>query len=178
MIVRDDYEDDAAPAGGVRTRGRSGAGFVTGMILSAALSAGIALLYAPEPGTKTRKKVRRRLDVLQKEARRSRPARAAEHQIRMLQRKLDERRHAEQRARRRAALIAAVVGAGVGVLLAPEAGRTTRRRLGDSARRAGDAAARLRGREGVDAGKNGDWREPSRPVRSVQELGRDASDVF
>lgn len=176
MIVRDDFDGEAGGSGA--RRGRRGAGFATGVLLSAAVSAGVALLYAPAPGTKTRKRVGRRLRKWEKEVRRSGAGQATERRIRMLQRKLEERRLAEQRARRRAAVVGALVGAGLGVLLAPEAGRTTRRRLGDGARRAGEAAARLRHREAGEAGHNGDWREPSRPVRSVQELGRDASDVF
>ena len=64
--------------------------------------------------------------------------------MRMLQRRLDVRRHERERAKRRAMLIAAVVGAGIAVLLAPGPGTAARRKLGESARRAGEAASKLR----------------------------------
>ena len=60
--------------------------------------------------------------------------------------------------------------------VAPGSGRETRRKLGESARRAGAAAAKLRG--GREPAGNGDWSGSERQVRSVQELGRDESDVF
>lgn len=169
----DDFEHPAGPA----RVSRRGGSFITGALLSAAVSAGMALLYAPETGEKTRKRVGRRLGALQKEARRSRPAREAERQMRKLRMRLEERQRAEKRARLIAVLVAALAGAGLGMLLAPQSGKATRRRIGEGARRAGEAAAKLRGGAAGSA-TNGDWREPSRSVRSVQELGRDASDVF
>lgn len=38
--------------------------FISGLILGAALGAGIALLTAPQPGTRTRKKIRRAANQL------------------------------------------------------------------------------------------------------------------
>jgi gas vesicle protein len=176
-MIQDDFE---SPTAGRRTRGA--AGFATGALLSAAVTAGLALLYAPEAGEKTRRKVGRRLGALQKEALRSRPMKQAERQVQRVRARLDARRAAEKRARLRAAIIAALIGAGLGMLLAPQSGRATRRRLGegarDASRRAGAAASRLRGRHDADSsGVNGGG-GPARPVRTVQELGRDASDVF
>lgn len=176
-MIQNDFDGQVV---GRRSRGGA-AGFATGALLSAAVTAGLALLYAPEAGEETRRKVGRRLGALQKEALRSRPVKKAERQVQRVRARLDARRAAEKRARLRAAIIAAVIGAGLGMLLAPQSGRATRRRIGrgarDASRRAGEAASRLRGR--YDSESNGvSGSGPARPVRSVQELGRDASDVF
>ena len=50
--------DRAAPAGG----------FAAGLLIGALLGAGIALLYAPDRGSRTRQEIRRRLRRLQEEA--------------------------------------------------------------------------------------------------------------
>jgi ElaB/YqjD/DUF883 family membrane-anchored ribosome-binding protein len=44
------------------------AGFAMGVVFGALLGAGIALLYAPDRGEKTRKQLRRRLQRLREEA--------------------------------------------------------------------------------------------------------------
>ena len=172
------FEEDVPLPAEFATARRGTGGLLAGALLAAAVSAGMALLYAPAAGPETRKRVKRRLSRLEKEALRSRPGRQAQRRIRMLQRRLDVRRHEQERARRRAMLIAAVVGAGIAVLLAPGPGAAARRKLGESARRAGEAAAKLRRPRGAGGESDGDWRQPTRPVRSVQELGRDESDVF
>jgi gas vesicle protein len=72
------------------------------------------------------------------------------------------------------ALAGFLVGAGLTALLTPESGPATRKLLGGTLSRikvgAVDRIERLRHTDAPEAAEN--------PVRSVQELGRDPSDVF
>jgi gas vesicle protein len=47
---------------------RTGAGFLAGMVFGVFLGAGLALLFAPERGEKTRDRVRRRIRALREDA--------------------------------------------------------------------------------------------------------------
>lgn len=58
MAEQADQADDA---------GRGLGGFAAGVLFGAVLGAGIALLFAPERGDKTRRRLRRRLERLQNE---------------------------------------------------------------------------------------------------------------
>jgi gas vesicle protein len=57
-------EDVSAPG----TASRTGVGFLAGIVFGAFLGAGIALFLAPDRGTKTRNKLRRRMRSLREDA--------------------------------------------------------------------------------------------------------------
>src|SRR4051812_15917626 len=65
-------EDTAAELGDSRSTldpaARSGAGFVLGMVFGVLLGAGLALVFAPERGEKTRARLRRRMRTLREDA--------------------------------------------------------------------------------------------------------------
>jgi hypothetical protein len=145
-------------------------GFLALAALAATLGASAAILFAPEEGTKTRKRVSRRLQSLSGEA---------ADRITSLQRELQRRRYRAEREKRLAALTGFLVGAGLTALLTTQGGSSARRRLGDTLSRmkvgAVDRIERLR------QDSNSSTRQPGsneETVRSVQELGRDANSVF
>ena len=142
-------------------------GFLALAALAATLGAGAAILFAPDEGAKTRRRVGQRLHSLSGEA-------AAG--ITSLQRELRRRRRAE-REKRLAALTGFLVGAGLTALLVTEG--STRRRLGDTLSRikvgAVDRIERLRQRSDASSRQPG---ADQNSVRSIQELGRDANSVF
>ena len=143
-------------------------GFLALAALAATLGASAAILFAPDEGAKTRRRVGQRLHSLSGEA-------AAG--ITSLQRELRRRRHRAEREKRLAALTGLLVGAGLTALLVTEG--STRKRLGDTLSRikvgAVDRIERLRRRSDASS------RQPvadQDSVRSIQELGRDANSVF
>jgi hypothetical protein len=149
---------------------RDRGGFLALAAVAATLGASAAILFAPEEGARTRKRVGRRLQSLSGEASAS---------IRYLRRELRRRRRQARREKQLAALTGFLVGAGLTGWLATEGGRSTRRRLGDTLGRikvgAVDRIERLRQRSPKATRQAGTDQES---VRSVQELGRDANSVF
>jgi gas vesicle protein len=145
-------------------RGEHG-GFVALAVLAAAAGAGAALLLAPDSGSRTRQRVGRGLRGLRGEAAGT---------IAQLQREIRRRKSHSRREKRIFGLAGVLVGAGLAALLTPESGPSTRKLLGGKLSRiktgAVDRIERLRRPDGPEAAET--------PVRSVQELGRDPSDVF
>jgi gas vesicle protein len=190
----------------------TGAGVGT-VVLAAAVGAGIALLFAPDSGDKTRKRLRKRLRKLEL-GERARGlggsigggAAAGLGYIGEKGRGLG--RDAYSKARRRGrkvvreesssnaglyATIGTIAGAAVAAWLAPESTRRAGSWVGDtfeslradaSTRWQEHKAAREAGRSGSRAargatGSNGSLdADRDSSVRSVQELGRDESQVF
>lgn len=145
-------------------------GFLALAALAATLGASAAVLFAPDEGAKTRRRVGRRLQSLGGEAGAT---------MTYLRRELRRRRRQARREKQIAAVTGFLIGAGLTGYLVTEGGTTTRRRLGDTLSRikvgAVDRIERLRQRsEGV----TGEARNDDQSVRSVQELGRDANSVF
>ena len=140
-------------------------GFVALAVLAAAAGAGVALLLAPDEGSRTRQKVGRGLRDLGGEAAGT---------IAQLQRELRRRKHRARGEKRMIAMAGLLVGAGLTALLTPESGPTTRRLIGGGLSRikvgAVDRIERLRRSEVPKPAET--------PVRTVQELGRDPNDVF
>lgn len=157
----------------VGTRGW-GSGTVVGSVLvAAAIGAGAALLLAPETGAQTRRMVSRRLRELHAEA---------DDGVDQLRRRVRHRRERRRRETRLAAVAAVLVGLGVAALFTPN-GASTRRKLGRKMDTLREGASRrlydLQARRDAARSRNGDpLAEPARPVRTVQELGRDAEDVL
>lgn len=143
-------------------------GFVALAVIAAALGAGAAILLAPDEGSRTRQRVTQGLRSIGGEAAGT---------IAQLQRDLRRRRAQSSREKRAMALAGLFIGAGLTALLTPESGTATRRRLGGTLSRIKvgtvDRIERLRQR-----GESGEAPAESRPVRSVQELGRDPNTVF
>jgi gas vesicle protein len=137
-------------------------------VISAALGAGAAILLAPAEGARTRRRVTQGLRTIGGEAAGT---------IGQLQRDLRRRRAQSRREKRIVALAGLLIGAGLTALLTPESGTATRQRLGGTFSRIKvgtvDRIERLRQR-----GESAEESSESRPVRSVQELGRDPNNVF
>ena len=144
-------------------------GFVALAVLAAAAGAGVAVLLAPDRGSKTRERVGRKLRGLRGDAGQS---------VARLQREIRRRKTQSRREKRIIALAGLLIGAGVAALLSPESGAEVRTRLGGTLGRikvgAVDRIERLRHQAEETASETGENRE----VRSVQELGRDPSSVF
>jgi gas vesicle protein len=144
-------------------------GFIALAALAATVGAAAAILFAPEEGAKTRKRVGKRLESLRGEAAGT---------VTYFQRELGRRRRQSRRDRQIAGMVGLVVGATIATLLTSERGSATRKKLGGALSRikvgAVDRIDRLRQQgERVEPGKPEDT-----PVRSVQELGRDPDSVF
>jgi gas vesicle protein len=143
-------------------------GFVGLAVIAAALGAGAALLFAPDAGAKTRKRVRQGLRSFRGEAAET---------IAQLQREIRRKRNQSRRENRLMGLAGLLIGAGLAAVLNPESGPATRQRLGSTWSRIKvgtvDRIDRLRSRQ--EAGERG--AEPE-SVRTVQELGRDPNTVF
>jgi len=142
-------------------------GFVALAVIAAALGASVAILLAPEEGARTRQRVTQSLRSIGGEAAGT---------IAQLQREVRRRRDRSRREKRVMALAGMFIGAGITALLTPESGTEARRRLSGTLSRikvgAVDRIDRLRQR-GAPTDE-----ESERPVRSVQELGRDPNSVF
>ncbi len=70
-ISDENHEEDEFEGGsdsGTRPGGGGLAGFAVGVIFGALLGAGLALMYAPDRGEKTRRQLKRRLHRLRQEA--------------------------------------------------------------------------------------------------------------
>ena len=144
-------------------------GFIALAALAATVGAGAAILFAPDEGAKTRKRVGRRLESLRGEAAGT---------VTYLQRELGRRRRQSRRDRQVAGLVGLVIGATIATLLTSERGSATRKKLAGTLSRikvgAVDRIDRLRQqRERAEQGT-----AEETPVRSVQELGRDPDSVF
>jgi gas vesicle protein len=143
-------------------------GFVALAVIAAALGAGAAILLAPDEGARTRRRVTQGLRSIGGEAAGT---------IAQLQRDLLKRRAQSSREKRVMTLAGLFIGAGLAALLTPESGTVTRRRLGGTLTRIKvgtvDRIERLRQRAETREGS-----AESRPVRSIQELGRDPNTVF
>jgi gas vesicle protein len=140
-------------------------GFVALAVLAAAAGAGVALLFAPDQGSRTRQKVGRGLRDFGGEAAGT---------IVQLQREIRRRKHRARGEKRIIAIAGLLVGAGLTALLTPESGPTTRRLIGGGLSRIKVGAV---GR--IERLRHSEAPEPAEtPVRSVQELGRDPNDVF
>jgi gas vesicle protein len=144
-------------------------GFVALAVIAAAVGAGAAILLAPEEGARTRRRVTQGLRSIGGEAAGT---------LAQLQRDILKRRAQARREKRVVALAGLFIGAGLTALLAPESGTDTRRRLGGTLTRikvgAVDRIERLRQRSETQEPDA----EEARPVRSIQELGRDPNSVF
>ena len=82
------------PAAGERgRRGATAGGFAAGLVIGVLLGAGIALLYAPDRGDRTRQELRRRLRKLRKEAGEEleRAGGGARRELRRRRRQIEER---------------------------------------------------------------------------------------
>jgi gas vesicle protein len=162
-----------------------GSGMLTSALLAAAVGAGIALLLAPETGTETRRQLGRRARELQLKKRvgrlQSDAVRGASEGWHYLQSGVGHRQR--QSARRREATIGVLgtlLGAGAALLLAPESGSRTRERIGRGIRQARHSASlRWQPHHPANARPFDDFGVArGKPVRSVQELGREGNEVF
>jgi gas vesicle protein len=185
----------------------SGTGsLVATAVVAAAVGAGVALLFAPEKGVKTRKRLGRRMrklelakqfDELELGKRAARMGSGAAGGWKQFRKESARRLDPDNGGGMNKplyALLGTLAGAAAAVLLAPDSGAETRERLGNKLRDMKDDAstrwqehrAGRRGgtQNGMDAG-NGSAAgsaaasaERDRNVRSVQELGREGSEVF
>jgi gas vesicle protein len=144
-------------------------GFVALAVLAAALGAGAALLLAPDQGSKTRKRVGKKLRGLRGDAGEA---------VSRLQREIARRKSQSRREKRIIALAGLLIGAGVAALLSPESGAQVRTRLGGTLNRIKvGAIGRIETlRSASDESASETEEDPD--VRSVQELGRDSNTVF
>lgn len=177
----------------------SGTGsLVATAVVAAAVGAGVALLFAPEKGAKTRKRLGKRMRKLElskqleelelgkRAAKMGSGAAGGWKQFRKQSaRRLDPNRGGGMN-KPLYALLGTLAGAAAAVLLAPDSGASTRERLGSKLRDMKDDASirwqehragrRSAPRNGMEAGNGGAERD--RNVRSVEELGREGSQVF
>jgi gas vesicle protein len=144
-------------------------GFVALAVLAAALGAGAAVLLAPDQGSKTRKRVRRKLRGLRGDAGET---------VGRLQREIRRRKSQSRREKRIIALAGLLIGAGVAALLSPESGAEVRTRLGGTLSRIKVGAVGRIERLRSESGESASETEEGREVRSVQEPGRDPNTVF
>ena len=184
----------------------SGAGagsLVATAVVAAAVGAGVALMFAPEKGVKTRKRLGKRMRKLElskqlEELELGKRAAAVSGGA-----KDGWKRFRKESARRMDpnpaggmekplyALLGTLAGAAVAVLLAPDSGTRTRQRLGSKLREMkDDASTRWQEHRGgrspngfgntssVGAAADRDRADRDRNVRTVQELGREGSEVF
>jgi gas vesicle protein len=175
-----------------RARGRGGAGgYIATAVVAAAVGAGVALLFAPEKGVTTRKRLNRRLSELELRDRLgdrlSDLQDYAEEGVDYVQRRVTGRKRSRSRLNPQLLGIAGtVLGAALTAMLAPEGSRERVRSTVDDLRSsAGDRLERLRrnrrraARASFDESFEGDGRERSNsPVRNVEETAQDPTKVF
>jgi gas vesicle protein len=175
----------------------SGAGagsVVVTAVVAAAVGAGVALLFAPEKGSKTRKRLGKRmrklelskhLEELELGTRAAMLGTGAAGGWKRFRKESARRLDPEPRSgmdKPLYALLGTLAGAAVAVLLAPDSGSETRQRLGSKLKEMKDDAStrwqehRAGRRTAAEAGNGSADRD--RNVRSVQELGREGSEVF
>src|SRR3954447_1368353 len=155
MITRQRNHDDLTLDR--ESRGAGPATVLTSALLAAAVGAGVALMLAPESGTKTRKRLRKRLGALDLGGRSERvKSRVLEQTTSRLddltdrweelQEQVESRLVGPRRSGSREATIGAIgtlVGAGIALLLAPETGAETRERISQKFRNVrGDLSTR------------------------------------
>jgi gas vesicle protein len=144
-------------------------GFVALAVLAAALGAGAAILLAPDQGSRTRKRVGRKLRGLRGDAGET---------VARLQREIRRRKSQSRREKQIIALAGLLIGAGAAALLSPESGAEVRTRLGGTLSRIKvGAIGRIERLRPQPENSSPETKEGSE-VRSVQELGRDPNSVF
>ena len=173
----------------------SGAGagsVVVTAIVAAAVGAGVALLFAPEKGSKTRKRLGKRMRKLElsrqfeelelgkRAAMLGTGAAGGWKKFRKESARRLDPEPASGMNKPLYALLGTLAGAAVAVLLAPDSGTETRQRLGSKLKEMKDDAStrwqeHRAGRRAAAETGNG---SADRNVRSVQELGREGSEVF
>jgi gas vesicle protein len=145
-------------------------GFVALAVLAAALGAGAAVLLAPDQGSKTRKRVGRKLRGIRGDAGET---------VARLQREIRRRKGQSRREKRIIAFAGLLIGAGAAALLSPKRGAEVRSGLGGTLSRikvgAIDRIERLRPKPEESAASE---TAENGGIRSVQELGRDPNTVF
>jgi gas vesicle protein len=176
----------------------AGAGsLVATAVVAAAVGAGVALLFAPEKGVKTRKRLGKRmrklelskqLEELELGKRAAMMGSGAAGGWKRFRKKSARRIDPDRGSSNTPlyALLGTLAGAAAAVLLAPDSGQRTRERLGSKLRDMKDDAStrweehragrRAAAQNGMEAGNGSADRD--RNVRSVQELGREGSEVF
>jgi len=175
----------------------SGAGagsVVVTAVVAAAVGAGVALLFAPEKGSKTRKRLGKRmrklelskqLEELELGKRAAMLGTGAAGGWKKFRKESARRLDPEGSSGMNKplyALLGTLAGAAVAVLLAPDSGSETRQRLGSKLKEMKDDAStrwqehRAGRRTAAETGNGSADRD--RDVRSVQELGREGSEVF
>jgi len=175
----------------------SGAGagsVVVTAVVAAAVGAGVALLFAPEKGSKTRKRLGKRmrklelskqLEELELGKRAAMLGTGAAGGWKKFRKESARRLDPEGSSGMNKplyALLGTLAGAAVAVLLAPDSGSGTRQRLGSKLKEMKDDAStrwqehRAGRRTAAETGNGSADRD--RDVRSVQELGREGSEVF
>lgn len=152
-------------------------------LLAAAVGAGVALLYAPEEGSKTRKKLGRRLGNWQDAAASGLSdgmdfLSSNTEELRTLARRRSRRNASD---RRRAALMGTLAGAGLALLFAPASGSRIRSDIGRQVNSLKDDASdkyREFKRRRRDTTRGAEPDATDRVVRTVEELGRESTEVF
>ena len=207
-MVKNQADTDSFSLVGQSGRGTGGVGaggVVAAAVVAAAVGAGVALLLAPDTGSKTRKRLGKRmrklefarqLDELQLGKRAATLGSGAADGWKRF-RKQGARRLDPQGSSALAkplyAVLGTLAGAAVAVLLAPDSGTETRQRIGrkfqeiktDASTRWEEHRAARRTMESARGAARGDAKgdtngqtDRDRNVRSVQELGREGSEVF
>jgi len=176
----------------------SGAGagsVVVTAVVAAAVGAGVALLFAPEKGSKTRKRLGKRmrklelskqLEELELGKRAAMLGTGAAGGWKKFRKESARRLDPEGSSGMNKplyALLGTLAGAAVAVLLAPDSGSETRQRLGSKLKEMKDDAStrwqeHRAGRRASAAETGNGSADRERNVRSVQELGREGSEVF
>ncbi len=174
--------------------GAGGGSLVATAIVAAAVGAGVALLFAPETGAKTRKRLGKRmrkmelakqfedLELGKRAAMMGSGAAGGWKRFRKESARRIDPDSDSGSSKPLYAILGTLAGAAAAVLLAPDSGTRTRERLGNRIRDLKDDASTRwqehRAGRGT-AGETGNGAaERDRGVRSVQELGREGSEVF